>query len=107
MNQFSNRRATPFLPYMSRTADPRRREDILTAARQTFERDGFGGAGMKDIAPGARRAVGALYLYCEWKDALARARGGDPFARAGLPIFETLDKPLTRARVRLLVNRVF
>jgi AcrR family transcriptional regulator len=92
---------------MSRTADPRRREAILRAARQTFERDGFAGARMQDIARRARMAVGTLYLYFESKDALARALASETFAAAGLVIIETLEKPLTRARVRLLVSRVF
>lgn len=92
---------------MSRTADPRRREAILTAARQTFERDGFAGARMQDIARRARIAVGTLYLYFESKDDLARALATETFTAAGLAIIETLEKPLTRVRVRLLVSRVF
>jgi AcrR family transcriptional regulator len=93
---------------MSRTADPRRREVILAAARQTFERDGFANARMQDIARRARMAVGTLYLYFDSKDALARALASETFAAAGRVIVETLEeKPLTRARVRLLVKRVF
>jgi AcrR family transcriptional regulator len=93
---------------MSRTADPRRREAILTAARQTFERDGFANARMQDIARRARMAVGTLYLYFDSKDALARALATETFVAAGAVIATVLEeKPLTRARVRLLVKRVF
>jgi AcrR family transcriptional regulator len=93
---------------MSRTADPRRREVILAAARQTFERDGFANARMQDIARRARMAVGTLYLYFDSKDALARAIASDTFAAAGAVMVQILEeKPLTRSRVRLLVKRVF
>jgi AcrR family transcriptional regulator len=92
---------------MSRTADPRRREAILRAARQTFERDGFAKARMQDIARRAGMAVGTLYLYFDSKDALARALASETFVAAGVVIMEVLEKPLTRARVRRLVERVF
>ncbi|MGH9884316.1 MAG: TetR/AcrR family transcriptional regulator [bacterium] len=92
---------------MSRTADPRRREAILEAARQTFERDGFADARMADIARRAKMAVGTLYLYFDSKDAIARSLASVSFARAGAVMIAILQKPLTRARVALLVKRVF
>jgi AcrR family transcriptional regulator len=92
---------------MSRTADPRRREAILEAARQTFSREGFANARMSDIAKRAKMAVGTVYLYFDSKDALARALAGATFERAVLVILEVLEKPLTRARVATLVRRTF
>jgi len=93
---------------MTRTADPRRREAILAAARQVFQRDGFADARMQDIARRARMAVGTLYLYFDSKDALARALASETFAAAGAVIAQVFEeKPLTRARIRLLVKRVF
>ena len=93
---------------MPRTADPRRREAILAAARQIFQRDGFADARMQDIARRARMAVGTLYLYFDSKDALVRALATDIFVAVGAVMTEVLEeKPLTRARTRLLVKRVF
>ena len=48
----------------------RRREDILQAAIKVFDRDGFEGARMIDIAQEADVAKGTLYLYFETKIAL-------------------------------------
>ena len=92
---------------MARTADPQRRDAILTAARQTFERVGFADAKMTDIARRARIAVGTLYLYFDSKDAIARALASATFERAATVIVTVLEKPLTHVRVATLVDEVF
>ena len=61
---------------MSRIADPRRRDDILDAARHTFQRHGYADARMTQIARRAKIAVGTLYLYFDSKEAIASAQIG-------------------------------
>ena len=51
-------------------AQQRRREDIIEAALEIFERDGFEAAKMADIAQKADVAKGTLYLYFDTKDDL-------------------------------------
>lgn len=51
----------------------RRRDDIIQAALQIFDRDGFEAAKMEDIAREAEIAKGTLYLYFETKNALLEA----------------------------------
>ncbi|MDW3182733.1 TetR/AcrR family transcriptional regulator [Roseobacter sp.] len=51
----------------------RRREDIVQAALQIFDRDGFEAAKMEDIAREAEVAKGTLYLYFDTKNALLEA----------------------------------
>ncbi len=48
----------------------RRRDDILCASLEIFERDGFEAARMADIADAAGVAKGTIYLYFENKVAL-------------------------------------
>ena len=48
----------------------RRRQDILCASLEIFERDGFEAARMADIAEAAGVAKGTIYLYFENKVAL-------------------------------------
>ena len=48
----------------------RRRQDILEASLEIFERDGFEAARMSDIANAAGVAKGTIYLYFENKVAL-------------------------------------
>lgn len=51
----------------------RRRDDIVQAALQIFDRDGFEAAKMEDIAREAEVAKGTLYLYFDTKNALLEA----------------------------------
>ena len=51
----------------------RRRDDILQAALEIFDRDGFEAAKMEDIAREAEVAKGTLYLYFDTKNALLEA----------------------------------
>ena len=92
---------------MARTADPRRRDKILDAARQTFIRDGFDDAHMADIARRAKMAVGTLYLYFDSKDAIARAIAAEAFGRAAGVILPLLERPLTPALISTVVRRTF
>ena len=92
---------------MSRTADPRRRETILDAARDVFLRDGFTAAHMSEIARRAKIAVGTLYLYFDSKDAMARAIAAQAFARAAAVIIPGLERPLTRTSITTLVRKTF
>jgi AcrR family transcriptional regulator len=92
---------------MSRIADPRRRDTILEAARQTFIRDGYENAHMADIARRAKMAVGTLYLYFDSKDAMARAIAAQAFRRAAEVIVPLLERPLTPALISTLVRRTF
>ena len=92
---------------MARTADPRRRDTILEAARQTFIRDGYDDARMADIAKRAKMAVGTLYLYFDSKDAMARAIAAQAFRRAAEVILPLLERPLTPALIATLVRRTF
>ena len=92
---------------MARTADPRRRDTILEAARQTFIRDGYDAAHMADIAKRAKMAVGTLYLYFDSKDAMARAIAAQAFRRAAEVILPLLERPLTPALIATLVRRTF
>lgn len=92
---------------MARTADPRRRDTILDAARQTFIRDGYDSARVADIAKRAKMAVGTIYLYFDSKDAMARAIFADAFRRAAGVIVPMLERPLTPALIATLVRRTF
>lgn len=51
----------------------RRRDDIIQAALQIFDRDGFEAAKMEDIASEAEVAKGTLYLYFKTKSTLLEA----------------------------------
>lgn len=51
-------------------AKQRRRDDIVSAALKVFERDGFEGARIDDVAEMAEVAKGTVYLYFENKQAL-------------------------------------
>lgn len=63
------RKATPVLsPRGART-----RARLVLAARGVFERDGFAGAKITDIAKHADVAVGSFYTYFDNKDAVFRA----------------------------------
>jgi len=106
MNSFIYQTQPHFLP-MARTADPRRRDTILEAARQTFIRDGYDAARMADIAKRAKMAVGTLYLYFDSKDAMARAIAAQAFRRAAEAILPLLERPLTPALISTLVRRTF
>ncbi len=66
---------------MARTLDLNKKAAILTAARATFIKDGYGAAKMSDIAAEAGVAPGTLYLYFENKEALAAAIGEELFTR--------------------------
>lgn len=48
----------------------RRREDIVQAALEVFDRDGFEGARIDDVAAEADVAKGTVYLYFKNKEAL-------------------------------------
>ncbi|WP_164689176.1 TetR/AcrR family transcriptional regulator [Herpetosiphon llansteffanensis] len=58
---------------MARTADPHRRQAILSAAREVFMQQGYTKARMLDIAARAEMATGTLYLYFDSKQTLAMA----------------------------------
>ena len=51
----------------------RRRDDIVQAALRVFDRDGFEGARIDDVAAEADVAKGTVYLYFKNKDAIAEA----------------------------------
>lgn len=54
-------------------AQRRRREDITEAALAVFDRDGFAGARIDDVAAEAEVAKGTVYLYFKHKQALFEA----------------------------------
>jgi len=58
---------------MARKADPKRRDDIMRAARAVFSTRGYSDARMSDIAAQAGVAAGTVYLYFESKEALVEA----------------------------------
>ena len=60
------KRTTPDKKTLSRSQE-RRREDIIQAALEIFDRDGFDAAKMADIAKEAGVAKGTLYLYFDTK----------------------------------------
>jgi len=92
---------------MARTADPKRRDTILDAARQVFTRDGYDNAHMADIARRAKIAVGTLYLYFDSKDAMARAIAADAFKRASGVLLPLLERPLTPTLIATIVRKTF
>ncbi|MGB0514448.1 MAG: TetR/AcrR family transcriptional regulator [Wenzhouxiangellaceae bacterium] len=54
-------------------AQRRRRDDIIEAALAVFDRDGFDGARIDDVAAEAEVAKGTVYLYFKNKQALFEA----------------------------------
>jgi len=60
-----------------------RREAIIEAARRVFERKGYEGASIEEIAAEADFAKGSIYYYFENKSSLVQAVFGDEVARIG------------------------
>ena len=58
---------------MSKQADPKRREDILKAAREAFKQSGYEKAHVAEIAQLAGVAKGTVYLYFKSKQAMLDA----------------------------------
>src|SRR5919198_6678507 len=102
----------PKRPYNS----PRRREqaaatrrEILEAAQQLFERQGYGATTMAAIASEARVALKTVYVAFETKSGVLRAlwnlllRGGDEQVPvAGQPWYrEIMDEPDPERQLRL------
>ncbi len=62
--------AAPGIPQGLSRSQRRRREDIIEAALTIFDRDGFEGARIDDVAAEAEIAKGTVYLYFKNKQAL-------------------------------------
>jgi AcrR family transcriptional regulator len=71
----------------SETARAERREDILTAARRVFARQGFRGTTIADIAGEAGVALGTIYLYFPSKE--------DVFAALNDELYQLITGALT------------
>lgn len=78
---------------MTRTPDPKRREQILQAARTVFNERGYAEARMAEIAERAGLAAGTLYLYFESKEALVLALAADFHARLMEALRPALSNP--------------
>lgn len=78
---------------MSRPIDPRRRVDVLQAARDVIRQQGYAQARMADIARQAGVATGTVYLYFPSKEALVAALADDHLQRLCACLEATLSQP--------------
>lgn len=82
-------------------AQRRRREDIIDAALAVFDRDGFEGARIDDVAAEADVAKGTVYLYFKNKQALFEAVIESVIGPAIDAVERAADAPDTTAAERL------
>lgn len=78
---------------MPRTADPKRRDDIIRAARSVFDEKGFSNSRMAEIAQRAGVASGTVYLYFKSKEELVNALCEDYLSRLNVRVLAALDNP--------------
>ncbi len=78
---------------MARPVDPNKRTQILEAARCVFQKEGFAGTRMTEIAKSAGIASGTLYLYFDSKEAIAQALGDDYLERLSQALVPSLEEP--------------
>jgi len=82
-------------------AQRRRREDIIEAALAVFDRDGFEGARIDDVAAEAEIAKGTVYLYFKNKQALFEAVIESVIGPAIHAVQRAADAPDSTAAERL------
>jgi len=92
---------------MARAADPRRKEDILHAARKVFEERGYTNARMAEIAERAGVATGTLYLYFKSKEALVTALCEDYLTRLGEKLIPLFSEPEAAKAIADSVHAIF
>ncbi|WDP88853.1 MAG: TetR/AcrR family transcriptional regulator [Desulfobacter sp.] len=72
----------------------RRRQEILSAAREVFSRKGFNSATMEEIASRAELSPGTLYLYFKNKEELHTSLSIDILAHLGTEISKVVDEEI-------------
>ena len=82
-------------------AQRRRREDIIEAALAVFDRDGFEGSRIDDVATEAEVAKGTVYLYFKNKQALFEAVIESVMGPATHAVERAAESPDTSAADRL------
>lgn len=93
-------------------AQRRRRGDIIEAALQIFDRDGYDAARIADIAAVAEVAKGTVYLYFENKEALLFSvvtHVVEPYLKEAFSLAEDQSRPasgLLQQQLRTMVARV-
>lgn len=106
------KRVRPYASKRRQAAAEATKQAILDAARELFERDGYGATSMQRIADDAEVAVKTIYLAFGSKAALLREMWGNRLApgEAQIPVLErrwyrgVLDDNNPRQRIRLLVE---
>ena len=73
----------------------RRRQEILTAAREVFSVKGFNSATMEEIASKAELSPGTLYLYFKNKEELHTSLSIDILAHLGSEIEKVVDQDIS------------
>ena len=90
---------------MARQLDPRRRGEILGAARAVFAERGYASARIAEIAARAGVATGTVYLYFDSKEAIVVALAEDFFARLRPVIVPALEHIETRESIVAAVHK--
>lgn len=73
----------------------RRRQEILSAAREVFSNKGFNSATMEEIASRAELSPGTLYLYFKNKEELHTSLSIDILAHLGGEISKVVDEDIS------------